>query len=252
MNKINFSIITVSYNSAETIKDTVQSVIQQTYPKAEYLIVDGGSEDKTLDILKGFKSDIDTLISEPDKGIYHAMNKGITKAKGDVIGILNSDDLYVDEFVLRDVEKLFKNSETEAVYADLVYVNRVDTEKVKRKWVSGKYSPGDFEKGWMPPHPTFFVRKSVYNKYGLFNLDFSSAADYELMLRFIHKHNIKIDYLPRVIIKMRIGGKSNVTIKNRVLANKEDRKAWEVNGLKPGKLTFIRKPLSKIGQFLKR
>jgi glycosyltransferase involved in cell wall biosynthesis len=247
-----YSIITVSYNSAETIRDTVKSVIGQSYPHVEYIIIDGDSKDNTLAILDKYKNDIDILISEADQGIYQAMNKGIEKANGDVIGILNSDDLYADEFVLRDIAKLFKNSETEAVYADLLYVDRIDTQKVKRKWVSGKYNPGDFKKGWMPPHPTFFVRKSVYDKYGLFNLDFSSAADYELMLRFIHKHNIKINYLPRVIIKMRIGGKSNVTIKNRVLANKEDRKAWEVNGLKPGKLTFIRKPLSKISQFLKR
>jgi glycosyltransferase involved in cell wall biosynthesis len=247
-----YSIITVSYNSAETIKDTVKSVIGQNYPHIEYIIIDGGSKDKTLAILKEFKKDIDILVSEADKGIYHAMNKGIEKANGDVIGILNSDDLYADESVLKDVAELFKNPENDASYADLVYVDKINTQKVRRKWVSGKYNPGAFEKGWMPPHPTFFVRKSVYEKHGLFNLDFSSAADYELMLRFIHKHKIKIDYLPRVIIKMRVGGQSNISFKNRVLANKEDRKAWEVNGLMPGKLTFIRKPLSKISQFFKR
>ena len=247
-----FSIITVSYNSKDTIADTVQSVGSQSHSDTEYLIIDGASKDGTLKILESLKNKIDILVSEKDNGIYHAMNKGIEKAGGDVIGILNSDDIYTDEFILQDVAKIFENPETEAVYADLVYVEREDTNKVKRKWISGEYTQGDFRKGWMPPHPTFFVRKSVYEKYGAFNLDFESAADYELMLRFIHKHHIKIAYLPRVIIKMRVGGQSNVTLKNRLKANREDQKAWEVNGLKPGKFTFIRKPLSKLGQFLKR
>jgi len=247
-----FSIITVSYNSSDTIADTIRSVSGQNHSDTEYLIIDGASSDGTLKILDSLKDKIDILVSEKDNGIYHAMNKGIGKANGDVIGILNSDDIYADEFVLKDVAKIFENPETEAVYADLVYVDRDDTNKVKRKWISGKYTHGDFRKGWMPPHPTFFVQKSVYDKYEAFNLDFTSAADYELMLRLIHKHQIKIAYLPRVIIKMRVGGQSNVTLKNRLKANKEDQKAWEVNGLKPGKFTFLRKPLSKLGQFLKR
>ena len=243
------SIITVSYNSAETIYDTVKSVVNQSHNDTEYLIIDGDSKDNTLDVLRDFGNEIDTIISESDNGIYDAMNKGVAKANGDVIGILNSDDFFADNDVLSDVAELFENQNTDAIYADLVYVDRADTDKIKRKWVSGNYQVGDFKKGWMPPHPTFFVRKSVYDKLGLYNLDFKSAADYELMLRFIHKHKINIDYLPRVITKMRVGGQSNVSFKNRVLANKEDRKAWEVNNLKPGILTFIRKPLSKIRQF---
>jgi glycosyltransferase involved in cell wall biosynthesis len=247
-----FSIITVSFNSLNTIADTVHSISTQSYPDIEYLVIDGASADGTLKLLNSLNDKIDILISEADDGIYDAMNKGIGMASGDVIGILNSDDIYADELVLSDVAKLFENPEIDAVYADLVYVEKNDTNKVKRKWISGKYTQGDFRKGWMPPHPTFFVRKSVYEKYGKFNLDFISAADYELMLRFIHKHQIKIAYLPRVIIKMRMGGQSNVTIKNRLKANREDQKAWEINGLKPGKFTFIRKPLSKLGQFLKK
>lgn len=252
MHSVKFSIITVSYNSSDTIADTVHSVSSQSHSDIEYLIIDGASSDGTLKILEGLKGKIDILVSEKDNGIYHAMNKGIEKAGGNVIGILNSDDIYADEFVLRDVAKLFENSETDAVYADLVYVERNDSNKIKRKWISGEYGHGDFRKGWMPPHPTFFVRRSVYDKYGTFNLDFTSAADYELMLRFIHKHQIKIAYLPRIIIKMRLGGQSNVTLKNRLKANKEDQMAWEVNGLKPGKFTFIRKPISKLGQFFKK
>jgi glycosyltransferase involved in cell wall biosynthesis len=247
-----FSIITVSFNSLNTIADTVHSISTQSYSDIEYLVIDGASADGTLKLLNSLNDKIDILISEADDGIYDAMNKGIGMASGDVIGILNSDDIYADELVLSDVAKLFENLEIDAVYADLVYVEKNDTNKVKRKWISGKYTQGDFRKGWMPPHPTFFVRKSVYEKYGKFNLDFISAADYELMLRFIHKHEIKIAYLPRVIIKMRMGGQSNVTIKNRLKANREDQKAWEINGLKPGKFTFIRKPLSKLGQFLKK
>jgi len=247
-----FSIITVSYNSSDTILDTLNSVNGQNYPDVEHLVIDGGSDGETIQILEDNKQHINVLISEPDRGIYDAMNKGIELATGDVIGILNSDDIYTDESVLSDVAKLFENPKTAAVYADLVYVDRDDTGKIKRKWISGKYSPGDFKRGWMPPHPTFFVRRNSYEKYGLFNIDFTSAADYELMLRFIHKNEINIDYLPRVIIKMRLGGQSNVSFKNRLKANNEDRKAWEINGLKPGRLTFIRKPLSKIGQFFKR
>ena len=245
-----FSIITVSYNSIDTIADTVHSVSGQSHPYIEHLIIDGASTDGTLKILDSLKNEIDILISEADKGIYHAMNKGIDKASGEIIGILNSDDIYTDEFVLRDISRLFEDPKIEGVYADLVYVERNNTNKIKRKWISGTL--GDFIKGWMPPHPTFFVRRSVYDKYGTFNLDFTSAADYELMLRFIHKHQIKIAYLPRTIIKMRMGGQSNVTLKNRLKANKEDRNAWQVNGLKPGKFTFIRKPLSKLGQFFKK
>ena len=184
-----FSIITVSYNSIDTIADTVHSVSGQSHPYIEHLIIDGASTDGTLKILDSLKNEIDILISEADKGIYHAMNKGIDKASGEIIGILNSDDIYTDEFVLRDISRLFEDPKIEGVYADLVYVERNNTNKIKRKWISGTL--GDFIKGWMPPHPTFFVRRSVYDKYGTFNLDFTSAADYELMLRFIHKHKIK-------------------------------------------------------------
>lgn len=247
-----FSIITVSYNSLNTISDTVHSVSTQNYPDIEYLVIDGASKDGTLKLLNSFKEKIDVLVSEADDGIYDAMNKGIGMASGEVIGILNSDDIYADELVLSDVAKLFENPEIDAVYADLVYVEKNNTTKIKRKWISGEYTQGDFRKGWMPPHPTFFVRRTIYDKYDKFNLDFISAADYELMLRFIHKHQINIAYLPRVIIKMRMGGQSNVTLKNRLRANKEDQKAWEINSLKPGKFTFIRKPLSKLGQFLKK
>lgn len=245
------SIITITYNSASTVQDTIESVLSQKDVDLEYIIVDGNSTDNTLQIVQSFGDRIHKVICEPDKGIYDAMNKGVNIATGEVIGILNSDDFYADENVLKDVISKFEKN-IEAVYADLVYVSAENTDKITRKWVSGKYMPGAFKKGWMPPHPTFFVRKSVYDKHGGYTLELRSAADYEFMLRVIHKVGIQPAYLQRVIVKMRTGGESNASFSNRIRANKEDRKAWTMNGLKPGTLTFIRKPLSKITQFIKK
>ncbi len=246
------SIITVSYNSAETIEDTIRSVASQAYPDIEYIIVDGKSSDATLDIVARYKDNISKVISEKDHGIYDAMNKGVKLATGDIIGILNSDDFYADDMVITDIVNMFQAENCEGLYADLVYVDRDDTTKVTRTWNSGQYTKGKFLKGWMPPHPTFFVLKKVYDEHGLYNTEFRSAADYEIMLRFVHRFGIKLSYLPRVITKMRSGGQSNVTLKNRIKANFEDRKAWKINGLKPGLMTLTRKPLSKLFQFLKR
>ena len=246
------SIITVSFNAEETISDTIKSVINQDYENIEYIIIDGASKDKTSSIIKSFGFKVAKFISEPDKGIYDAMNKGLALATGDIIGILNADDIYADTNVISKVVNRFQEDKVEGLYADLVYVKRDDTNKITRYWRSGNYSKGKFLKGWMPPHPTFFVKREIYEKYGNFNLDLRSAADYEIMLRFIHKHEIKITYLPCIITKMRVGGQSNVSLKNRIKANKEDREAWKINGLKPGFFTLIRKPLSKVGQFFKR
>lgn len=245
------SIITIAYNSAATIEDTIKSVLAQSHEDLEYILVDGASKDATMDIVNKYKSRISTIISEPDKGIYDAMNKGVLAASGDVIGILNSDDFYADEDVLKDVNAKFEESPIEGLYADLVYVDRNNPLRIIRNWKSGVYEHGLFRKGWMPPHPTFFVKKACYDRLGIYNTSLRSAADYELMLRFIHKEEIKITYLPRIITKMRVGGQSNVSLKNRIKANKEDRKAWEMNGLKPGLFTLVRKPLSKIKQYLK-
>ena len=246
------SIITVSFNAEETISDTIKSVINQDYENIEYIILDGASKDKTCSIIKSFGFKVAKFISEPDKGIYDAMNKGLALATGDIIGILNADDVYADSNVISKVVNRFQEDKVEGLYADLVYVKRDDTNKITRYWRSGNYSKGKFLKGWMPPHPTFFVKREIYEKYGNFNLGLRSAADYEIMLRFIHKHEIKITYLPCIITKMRVGGQSNVSLKNRIKANKEDREAWKINGLKPGVFTLIRKPLSKVGQFFKR
>jgi glycosyltransferase involved in cell wall biosynthesis len=246
------SVITVCFNSAKTIEDTIQSVLSQDYPNVEYIIVDGGSKDATLDIVKKYSANISHFISEPDKGIYDAMNKGIALATGDVVGILNSDDVYYDSQVLSHIAKAFEVTNADAVYGDLVYVASNNLEKVTRVWKSKPYTEGAFLKGWMPPHPTFYVKKSCYNRLGNYTLKLKSAADYELMLRFIHKHKISVAYIPKTFVKMRVGGESNVSLKNRIRANKEDRMAWKMNGLKANALTLYLKPLMKLGQFLKR
>lgn len=244
------SLITIAYNSAETIEDTIKSIVAQDYSNIEYIIIDGGSTDNTLSIVDKFKDSITTIISEPDKGIYDAMNKGVQNATGDIVGILNSDDIYADNKVVSRIVEAIGNKDS--IYADLVYVDRDNTDKVTRYWKSGKYRMGIFKKGWMPPHPTFFIKKSCYDQYGIYNLQLKSAADYELMLRMLHKHNISVAYLPEVITKMRIGGQSNATLLNRLKANKEDKLAWIINDLKPGPLTLIIKPVRKISQFFKK
>jgi glycosyltransferase involved in cell wall biosynthesis len=225
------------------------SVIEQSYQNIEYIIVDGGSTDGTLKIIEKHKTKISKFISEKDNGLYDALNKGIDLATGEVIGFLHSDDFYTDKDVIHKYANTFIKNHSDAVYADLFYVDKDNTNKIIRKWKSGNHKPNSFLHGWMPPHPTFFVKKEVYEKFGKFNLEFKHSADYELMLRFIHKNKIKISYLHEFTIKMRVGGQSNVSIQNRVNANKEDRKAWLTNGLKPRFYTSYLKPLRKISQF---
>jgi glycosyltransferase len=243
------SIITVCYNSASTIEATIRSVVSQDYQNIEYIIIDGSSTDSTLSIVEKYKDSISKVISEKDNGIYFAINKGINFATGDIIGILHADDFYTDNLVISKVVEVFQKTGADTLYGDLQYVNRTDISKVTRHWKSGEYQDGLFYKGWMPPHPSFFVQKKCYDKFGTYNTSLRSAADYELMLRLLHKHKCSTVYLPEVLVRMRVGGKSNVTLLNRIKANREDKKAWLLNGLKPGFFTFIRKPLSKLGQF---
>lgn len=243
------SIITVTYNSAATVKDTLHSVKLQNYPDIEHLVIDGCSQDETLSIVQEFHH-ISNCISEPDKGIYDAMNKGIALAKGDIIGILNSDDFYADENVIADVIKHFEETNCEALYADLIYIDPVQKGRVRRKWKSGSYDRANFMKGWMPPHPTFFVKKEVYDRLGGFDLRLKSAADYELLLRFLYVNKIATSYLPRVLVHMRSGGTSNRSIRNRIRAHMEDYRAWSFNGIKPKWYTIVLKPIRKVLQYL--
>jgi glycosyltransferase len=246
MNKT-ISIITATLNSASSIRDCMDSLRSQIF-LASHIVIDGGSTDRTMEIVKSY-SHVTKIVSEPDDGIYEAMNKGITLATGDIIGILNADDFYANNNVLAKISKVFENDTIQSCYADLVYVDKYQIDKVVRHWHAGDYNYRFFFWGWMPPHPTFFVRRSVYEKYGLFNLDLGSAADYELMLRFLLKHRISTAYIPEVLVKMRLGGASNTSLKNRLKANRMDRKAWEVNGLKPYPWTIPLKPLRKIPQY---
>ncbi|MCB0396644.1 MAG: glycosyltransferase [Flavobacteriales bacterium] len=246
------TIITVCRNSADTLKDTLQSVGNQAYPDLEYLVIDGASEDNTREIVEQFGAHVTQFISEPDQGMYHAVNKGMALATGEVIGLLHADDFYADDQVLRRVGEAFENPDVDAIYGDLEYVDKQRTEHVVRYWKSGNYAPGKFLYGWMPPHPTFFIRTHLVDKYGPYRSDFRSAADYEFMLRLIHRYRIHLKYIPEVLVKMRVGGKSNVTMDNRWRANQEDRMAWKVNGMTPYFVTLYLKPLRKLGQWLKR
>jgi glycosyltransferase involved in cell wall biosynthesis len=245
------SIITATYNSAETVAETMQSVEMQDYPHIEHIVVDGHSQDETLEIIGQYPHTA-TLISEKDEGIYDAMNKGIRAATGDIIGTLNSDDMYVDEHVISKVAKIFLDPEIQACYGDLQYVDALNTSRTTRTWKAGKYRPGSFYWGWMAPHPTLFVRKSVYEKLGLYNTKMRSAADYEMMLRIFVKYKLPTIYMPQVMVKMRTGGISNSSLSNRIRANQEDREAWRINGLKPYFFTLYLKPLRKITQFIKK
>jgi len=246
------SIITICFNSEKTIRHTIESVISQDYNDVEYILVDGNSKDKTLEIISSFGSKIQKLISEEDRGIYDAMNKGVQLATGEVIGILNSDDIYTESNVISKVVNTFSLKNTDSVYADLLYVSQTDTSKVRRKWISGKFKRSKFKWGWMPPHPTFFVKKNVYERIGLYNLELRTAADYEFMLRALYKEKISTSYLPHIIVKMRLGGESNSSFTTRIKANKEDKKAWKINNITPYIFTLWLKPLRKVFQFITR
>jgi glycosyltransferase involved in cell wall biosynthesis len=245
------SIITATYNSALTVRDTLNCIQEQDYTGIEHIIVDGNSSDETLKIAGEFKH-ISKIISEKDNGIYDAMNKGISVASGDVIGILNSDDIYTGPEVISTIAKTFSDPNVQTCYADLQYVQSNNLNKVVRTWKAGHFSKRNFYFGWMPPHPTFFVRREVYDQVGLFNISLRSAADYELMLRILIKYEIASHYIPRVMVKMRAGGMSNASFKNRITANREDRLAWKLNGLEPHFFTLYAKPIRKISQFLIR
>lgn len=246
------SVITVVFNGAPTIGETLASVDVQTHPDIEHIVVDGASTDGTLNVIKQHGHHVARLISEPDRGIYDAMNKGILLATGEIVGILNADDVYAHSHVLEDVIKLFEETSIDACFGDLVYVDRQKTDQVIRYWKSKPYHDGLFEKGWMPPHPTFFVRRKIYNLLGLFDLNFNIAADVELLMRFIAKHRIKTAYLPQILVKMRVGGTTNRSWTNIIKQNLEIYKAAHKNGLKLSPFFVLYKFVDKITQFYKR
>jgi glycosyltransferase involved in cell wall biosynthesis len=244
------SIITAVLNGRDTIGETIRSVSNQIYKNVEHIIIDGGSADETLEVIRRYIDQITKVISEPDRGIYDALNKGIRLSSGDVIGILNGDDFYAHNKVLKMVIDVFENQKVDSCYGDLQYVNKNAIHKVIRHWKSSQYNHGKFKYGWMPPHPTFFVRREIYEKFGYFNTNFRIAADYELMLRFLERHRISTHYIPNVLIKMRVGGMSNRSLKNMALKSYEDYMAWRVNHLNSSFYTIPLKNILKIPQFL--
>lgn len=244
------SLITVVYNAQDTIADAVQSVISQQGVDFEYIVIDGASSDNTLGVLTPFKESIHLLISEKDKGMYDALNKGIALAKGEVIGILNADDMLADNGVLHKVMETFQNHHVDGVYGDLNYVNRINPEQIIRKWKSKQVDGASMKFGWMPAHPTLYLKRELFEKYGNYSLHFGSAADYELMLRFIYKYRIKIKYLPMLLVNMRVGGMSNQSIKHRWKALLNDWKAARNNGISFPVFTMLFKKLGKLTQYL--
>jgi len=245
------SIITVCFNSADTIEDTIRSVLSQNYNDIEYIVVDGKSTDGTLDILTRYQSQISKCISEPDNGIYEAMNKGIKLSTGDIIATLNADDVYADETIVGRMVEFMQSNGLDAGYGDIVYIDQNNTDHITRFWKPCEYKRGAFYYGWVIPHPAFFCRKQVFERFGYFNDKLQIAADFELMLRFIEKHRIKVGYLPEVIVKMRTAGKANV-LRGIIRGNWEIVRSFRLNNLRLSPWFFIVKPITKISQLFRR
>ena len=245
------SIITATYNSAATITNTLQSVASQTYTDIEHIIIDNESTDETLSIAKEFPH-IKKIISEPDKGIFDAMNKGIKQASGDIIAILNSDDFFAGSTVIKDVVNAFQKSHADIVYGNLYYVKKEDVTQIVRFWKSSPYKNNAFITGWHPPHPAFFVKKNVYEKYGVFKPELSVAADFELMLRFIERYKVSTFYLDEVLVKMRTGGNSNKSIKNIIEGSRDIKKSFLINGIKYKFYYPLLRFAPKLIQFIKK
>lgn len=250
------SIITATYNSSTTLRDTIQSVLSQTYTDIEYILIDGGSQDSTLSIIQEYEPLFQgrmKWISEPDCGIYDAMNKGIRMATGDAVGILNSDDFYASPNVLSQIATVFeKEPWLEGLHTNLYYVNQSNPQKIIRHWISSEFKAGSFAKGWHPAHPTLYLRKEVYNKYGLFDLDFKLAADFELMLRLFEKHQIKTRYLNITTIRMRLGGATSKNFSNIKRGNIECIQAFKKNSIPVSKLYPFYRLIPKLLQFFRK
>lgn len=246
------SVLTAVKNNVETIDQCINSVSDQSYDNIEHIIIDGGSTDGTLDIIKKHGNAVSRLVSEHDQGIYHALNKGIEMATGDIVGFLHADDFYVNHNVIESVVSHMTKFNVDSCYGDLEYVSRKDTEKVIRYWKSCPFEDGLLRKGWMPPHPTFFVKRHIYNKHGYFNTDFRIAADYELILRFLGKEKVSTYYIPEVLVRMRTGGASNKNLINLLRKTTEDFRAMKLNNLNGSLYAIISKNISKIPQFFNK
>jgi glycosyltransferase involved in cell wall biosynthesis len=245
------SVVTVCYNSADTIEDTIRSVLSQQHGRLEYVVVDGGSTDGTLDILAKYQDRIDKCISEPDRGIYDAMNKGVGLAEGELVGFLNADDVYASPTVISEIAAVAHANHVDGVYGDLMYIGRRDTQRIVRYWRAGQYRAKAFYSGWVPPHPTFFCRTALYREFGGFDPQYRVAGDFELMLRFIEKQHINVHYIPKPFVRMRVGGKAN-TVRGILQGNREIIHAFQSNGLAFPLHFFCFRLLRRIPQILRR
>lgn len=243
------SIVTATYNSAQFIKDCVESVYRQDYQHIDHLIIDGASTDHTIAEINSIPNRVANIVSEKDKGIYNAMNKGLQLADGEIIGILNSDDFYNSEDVISKVVAAFETTNADCVFGDLYYVNQEDTTKIVRKWVTGPYTKNAFRKGWHPAHPSFFVKKEIYERLGYFDEELQLAADFELMLRFLEKHRIAWSYIKKPLVRMRLGGATSNGITNMIEGNKECIKAFKKNKIPINPLYTVRRLVPKLKQF---
>jgi glycosyltransferase involved in cell wall biosynthesis len=243
------TLITVTYNSAKYLESCILSVIGQQYKQIEHIIVDGGSNDGTLDIIRKYHHQIANWISEKDNGMYEALNKGMKMATGDIIGILNSDDVLAAPDVIGDIVNCFEQYRVDSVYGDLVYVDQEDSHKIIRYWKGSSYKRSRFRYGWMPAHPTFYIRRQLVEELGGYETHYFSAADYEFMARYLYRYRISSHYLPKLIAKMRIGGQSNRNLKSRFRANRRDYLAMKKNKIPFPFITSILKPLIKIHQY---
>jgi len=246
---LKISVITAVHNRVATIGEALDSVRAQTWPEVQHVVIDGASTDGTRELLEARRHEVAVLVSEPDKGIYDALNKGIALTTGDVIGLMHSDDLYADEHVLADVAAAFADPQIDAVYGDLDYVAQGDTNRVIRRWRSGEYSRALLSRGWMPPHPTLHLRRQVIEQWGGFDASFRIAADYDAILRYFGRGRIRPSYVPRVLVKMRVGGESNRSFARILLKSREDYEALRRNQV-GGLTTLAWKNFSKITQFL--
>lgn len=242
------SVVTAVFNREATIAEAVASVASQDYPQVEHIIQDGGSKDGTLDVIASVAGPAVKVVSERDGGIYDGINKGVARTTGDIVGLMHSDDIFADTRVLSWVAEAMQEPSVDGVYGDLDYVAADDTDRIIRKWQSGDYTLAKLKRGWMPPHPTLYLRREVFDRCGMYDTSFRIAADYDAMLRYLFKGRIKLAYVPKVFVKMRVGGESNRSLSRIMQKSREDYRALKANGV-GGAATLALKNLSKIQQF---
>lgn len=245
------SIITICYNAAAHIDETLRSVVMQDHPDIEHIVIDGGSTDGTQERIERYREVLAHFTSEKDKGVYDAMNKGLREATGEVVAFVNAGDMIVHRSCVSEMAAEFAKGDADAIYGDAYMVDPDDISKVRRFWKGGAYDRENFRSGWMPPHLGTYIRREVYDRYGFFREDLKVSADYELMFRFMYKHRIRVRYVPKVLVRFRLGGVSNRSLAHVWRANREVYKAWELNGERVSPFIVFMKPLRKLAQYFR-